>query len=205
MANHKPRRGKNEDKHSRKVREVRSLTDMTAVVLARHFDVTMIPQMPVEVLELVQKNMPRELQIHHFGVYKEWHPNGKLRKLQHYKEGKEHGVCLKWWPNGKLWHKKECINGELLGQRQLWYKNGQLKWNASYSASNKVHGSCTWYHANGQLRSKAQYKNDQLHGEYRFWTKSGRVNSQGFYLWGHKFENNSVWANIVLLPARLLA
>jgi hypothetical protein len=97
------------------------LTELAAVIVAAHFDKAFIPRMPGEVMEIVQKKMTREQQVRHLGMYKEWHPNGRLRKLQHYRDGKEHGVCLKWWSNGKLWHKKECVSGELQGQRQLWY------------------------------------------------------------------------------------
>eukprot|EP00005_Dracoamoeba_jomungandri_P006286 CAMPEP_0174262474 /NCGR_PEP_ID=MMETSP0439-20130205/12994_1 /TAXON_ID=0 /ORGANISM="Stereomyxa ramosa, Strain Chinc5" /LENGTH=184 /DNA_ID=CAMNT_0015347187 /DNA_START=188 /DNA_END=742 /DNA_ORIENTATION=+ len=139
------------------------------------------------VREEVQKKMSRKQQIELLGEYKEYYSNGQLRKLQHYKDGKEHGICLKWWSNGSRWHQKHCVHGQLVGKRKLWYKNGQLKWYAHYAnfgGKSVVHGECKWWHSNGELRSQAYYENDRLHGEFKFWTDKGKLCSEGYYFNG---------------------
>jgi len=187
----------------RKQGHVLTLAELAAIIVAEHFDKSYIDRLPAEAMELVQKQMSRENQIRFFNEYREWHENGQLRKLQHFKDGREHGVCIKWWPNGRLWHKKECRNGELCGQRKLWYKTGQLKWYAHYE-DNHVNGECKWWHSNGQLRSHAFYKNNQLHGEYKFFNKRGGVWSEGVYLYGYRFEKPGFFASLLVLPIKLL-
>ncbi len=92
------------------------------------------------------------------GEYKMWHPNGKIKRQEYYKEGKEEGEFKWWWNNGQLHVQYYYKEGEREGEFKEWWDNGQL-WAQSYYKEGKLDGEYKVWNEQGELISHKIFKN----------------------------------------------
>jgi antitoxin component YwqK of YwqJK toxin-antitoxin module len=55
-----------------------------------------------------------------------FYPDGTLRTIENYKDGKLHGEISLYWPNGKLKRKCHFCDGLRHGLDQMWSIHGDL-------------------------------------------------------------------------------
>lgn len=97
-----------------------------------------------------------------FGLYQglftsKW-PNGKMKTIRHWMNGKRHGSEWVWFDNGKISYSREWLNG-------------------------KRHGlELDWYHG-GELRFRQHFDHGRLHGCEERWFRDGRCYRKT--LWNH--------------------
>ena len=66
------------------------------------------------------------------GKWVYYHENGKIKSELDYKEGEEHGLFQIWYDNGQLMRKENFINGKRKGLMELFDRNGQLRQQKTY-------------------------------------------------------------------------
>ena len=61
------------------------------------------------------------------GVYREYHPNGSLRRSANYSNGVFNGIEEKYYENGQLSESVNYVQGNFNGKRMVYWTNGILK------------------------------------------------------------------------------
>ena len=74
------------------------------------------------------------------GVWREWHPNGQLKKECTYSNGEQEGLYRSWWSNGQLGTEANHKDGKLNGIHRKWYKDGRRELEIK-----KVDDKISWY------------------------------------------------------------
>tara|TARA_A100001515_G_C4577324_1_gene211843 strand:+ start:131 stop:628 length:498 start_codon:yes stop_codon:yes gene_type:complete len=96
------------------------------------------------------------------GTFKAYWGNGQLRYQWDYKDGERaDGQSKGWWPDGSLKQIKTFKNGKLHGKTIEWFADGNKKVESSWSKG-EVHGLVIWYNEDGGIRYQAHYKNGLL-------------------------------------------
>jgi len=92
------------------------------------------------------------------GIIKEEHPNGHLKVVAYFKNGKANGIRKEYYDNGQLKEESFYKNGKLEGLMILYYKNGLLEQEAYYK-DGKVDGRWKLYNQDGSIQNEAYYSN----------------------------------------------
>ena len=59
------------------------------------------------------------------GLSKGWWPNGQIKNIHTYKDGKRDGLWTSWYENGQKIYETTYKDGEHDGLYTVWYSNGQ--------------------------------------------------------------------------------
>jgi hypothetical protein len=135
-----------------------SLRYLSAKQAASSLDLTKadLIRVPVDVYDDLRRHVSKEKQIELWdGEYKEWWPNGQLRKHCWYKNGatSQQRGCTGTPPNG------ECSKRD--GEYKWWYRNGQLAVHCWYKHGLRD-GEYKWWYCSGLLRVHCWYKNGTI-------------------------------------------
>ena len=96
-----------------------------------------------------------------------------LRYEWYYKDGKRvDGVSKGWYPNGQIKTINTYKDGKLDGLWTGWYSDGQKKWEYTYK-DGKEDGVYTIWYENGQKESERTYKEGKLDGLRTGWYENG--------------------------------
>ena len=100
------------------------------------------------------------------GESKFWYKNGKVKKIQHYKEGKLHGNFVEFYNNGKKFIQGSYSNYQPDGQWFFWNKNG-LKTEERFYKNNKLMEKTVFKYSffSKSLQSKKTYIDEKCIGE----------------------------------------
>jgi antitoxin component YwqK of YwqJK toxin-antitoxin module len=136
---------------------------------------------------------------------------GQVENLEHYKDGKQHGLEIMWYENGQKYSEINYRDGKKHGLQNLWYENGQkeseltrkdgefhgpvTKWwengNMCYSKNyldGEYHGLSTEWHENGQKKNETNYKDGEKNGLQTWWDNDGNVIRQSRWKIGREVE-----------------
>ena len=87
----------------------------------------------------------------------EWkyYENGKKRKEEKYKDGKEYGLWTSWYENGKKKYERAYKDGKELDSFNTWDNNGKIM-------VKDGNGLNTWWYGNGQKKSETTFKDGKV-------------------------------------------
>lgn len=153
---------------------VASLFQLSAAAVAAH----LVPEvglpgfgLPEEVLEAVQRRMPKERQIVCFGNYKRWEPRASVllglggalgaeevdvvrrereawvlvKSCPYDGLGRKHGLAVEWRPDGSLWRTTRFEFGARSGTHVEYFADGRRALKACYNAG-ILHGNLKWWY-----------------------------------------------------------
>ncbi len=90
------------------------------------------------------------------GTYKEYYPNGVLRSIKEFKDGKNEGISREYYSNGRLAFVQTVRNGKINGPVKAYYENGRLKGEVHY-VDNLEEGVLKEYYDNGKVMEEVSY------------------------------------------------
>ena len=104
-----------------------------------------------------------------------------LRYEWYYKDGKRaNGKSRGWWPNGQIKQVRTYKNGKHHGPWTEWHINGQKKKVVMFN--NKLRdGLWTEWWANGQKRLEGTYKKNKKVGVWTVWYENGTKKKEEIY------------------------
>lgn len=119
------------------------------------------------------------------GIWRMWHPNGRLRSVAQYESGKCTGTAVYWHRNGRksgeCGHRDGLRHGVSVG----WGPNGSTRHEDTYE-----NGKCVrrlhWYRG-GQKAMLGNYRDGEKHGKFMHWDEAGYVALSTEYRDGEKW------------------
>jgi antitoxin component YwqK of YwqJK toxin-antitoxin module len=134
----------------------------------------------------------------YLGTLRKWSPNGSLRYICNFIDGKKNGVERKWHTNDYLESEINYFNDVKHGSSITYYKSGQIKERATYKFGRTDGEYFSWYsngarereffyeigkrggisreyYLNGALKTEANYKDGKLNGYFTVFSPSGVV------------------------------
>ena len=94
---------------------------------------------------------------------KTYHSNGKLDRLENFKNGKHDGISKKFSPKGKLVGEWVYRDGHLEGTSKIYYENNNLKMESNF-VHGKREGISREYFSNEALWIEESYRQGKLEG-----------------------------------------
>ena len=96
------------------------------------------------------------------------YPDGSPKVSAHYDEGILSGEFKSWYPNGQVRFIRQYQQGKRVGVETVYYQDGSL-----YSQGDYRHGNYKTYHPNGRIQlAKDSLESDGSHHYYR-WNSAG--------------------------------
>jgi len=100
------------------------------------------------------------------------YPNGSIKEILVYKNGKKDGKRETFHENGQLFEKETYKNGNLVEIFQGFYDDGSLWWQGT-AKNNLRNGYIKVYFKNNQLKYSGQYINDSQEGLWNYFNDKG--------------------------------
>ena len=83
--------------------------------------------------------------------------NGKLRAIQQYINGVDHGNWVFYFPNGKIETKGKFLNGKRVGKWKYYFESGNLNQISRYSKTGERNGKWVVYNPDGSVAEEINY------------------------------------------------
>lgn len=125
----------------------------------------------------------------------ERYPNGKLKLLENYKNGMQHGLSTYYHENGIKSKEGNYENGKEIGNWKLWYKDGKLKSEENYYLGRK-YGAFTNYYDSGILALKIILKTIYLIAPGFFILKMEKLNLKKIINWAENMVNGFIMEKV---------
>jgi antitoxin component YwqK of YwqJK toxin-antitoxin module len=109
-------------------------------------------------------------------IYREFHPNGKVKTEIRYHDGQEEGAVRTWYSDGTPELNCHYSNGKLDGERTGWHPNNRVKCKSRWSKGKQEGISETWFE-NGRLKTRGSYCSGKRCSEFRTWYENGQLHS----------------------------
>jgi antitoxin component YwqK of YwqJK toxin-antitoxin module len=100
--------------------------------------------------------------------------------------GREHGICRQFYPNGVLKEVRYFKNGKKQGEYKGWWEDRSKKFVFQF-ADDEYNGTCYEWADNGQLIHEANYIAGHEAGEQRAWYTNGKVRSNYTIINGRRY------------------
>jgi|TARA_B110000196_G_scaffold179081_1_gene153568 antitoxin component YwqK of YwqJK toxin-antitoxin module len=100
------------------------------------------------------------------------YPNGSIKEILVYKNGKKEGMRETFHENGELFEKETYRNGNLEEIFEGFYDNGSLWWQGM-AKNNLRDGFIKVFFENGQLKYIGQYENNSQEGLWDYYDNEG--------------------------------
>lgn len=125
-------------------------------------------------------------------IKRDLHPNGAVRRVGSYRNGKEHGVFREYAPDGTLVTGTLYLDGvragegvtDALGNRighwKLWYPEGGLQAEGGYEAGVRE-GEWIFYYPEGTVAQRGSYREGAFHGTWVWYYPDGKVHREEQY------------------------
>ncbi len=121
-----------------------------------------------------RKPSPKSPNTPHNGEHITRWPNAHKKDLDHYKDGRLHGICSGWFFNGVLENRGNYKDGEMDGLFTWYFDNGNVRSKQEFLAG-KWHGECVWWYPDGTLKSRSFYKQGKSHGDSIHYFRNGEI------------------------------
>ncbi|MEM6687201.1 MAG: toxin-antitoxin system YwqK family antitoxin, partial [Bacteroidota bacterium] len=140
------------------------------------------------------------------GTNYDFHPDGEVRRIEHYKNGEKHGSCKEFHAGGALHYNMQYVNGKVIdgnviyfypngnkkivnsfkngyksGKSTTYYESGAVEIEGEYRGKGTPEGPWKEYYENGTLKEEYYYKHGLFHGEYNIYDENGKVLEQYIY------------------------
>jgi len=116
----------------------------------------------------------------------------QVENLEHYKDGRKHGLAVFWFESGQKYEETNYKDGEKHGLRVRWFENGQKQAEANFK-DGEHHGLTTKWRENGNLWFKHNYLDGESHGLWSEWYENGQKRSETHYKDGGKHGLQTFW------------
>ena len=100
--------------------------------------------------------------------------------------GRQQGIWKEFHPDGKLKSIGEYINSKRVGEWVFYHPNEKVEQKGTYDRKGKAQGSWKWFYESGNLLLEENYRNNLLDGLITEYSDSGKVVTKGEYLDGQK-------------------
>lgn len=111
------------------------------------------------------------------GTWKFYYPNGKIRNVCYYLNGKKNGISIQYFPNGKISDSINYKDGHFNGLVKFYYPNGQLNFE-DYYEDNKLNRNAfqfkSWY-SSGMLNQAGWKKGNKMTGKWLKYYSNGAI------------------------------
>lgn len=111
---------------------------------------------------------------------------GKIRKIEHFHQGKVHGASINVDPRGHIQQIAHYIHGQQDGMT-ISYNNAKTAGIANYSAG-QLHGIFKGYFDNGMVQQTVEYKNGLKDGKLKYFDEEGNMTLEYTYKDDEKVE-----------------
>jgi len=128
-------------------------------------------------VELILVNIVEE---YIYAIVKKYYKNGRLSKEHTTRYGLPHGEYRLYYPDGALRYLGFFEDGKMEGWVQAWYNSGQMH-SYQYYKNDKAEGWYFAYYENGQPNFQVQYVNGSKEGETKEWWPNGQLRAYGYY------------------------
>jgi|GEM_PF-2542057 len=165
-----------------------------------------------KVCRVTAEGTPTSLKL---GLWRWWHPNGKLQVEGHFESGERHGRWRQFNEQERRILEGQYAHGRQVKQWRGYYPDGRLKFQGQYSAQRPVsakgevvtegaheqedalkggHEDGVWYTftPNGSLESVGRYLDGARVGLWAWWGLDGSLSQIGAYQSG---EREGVWVS----------
>ena len=136
-----------------------------------------------------------------------YHDNGQLSQYLEVADGRAHGLYREWHPNGKLAIETQVIEGlpdindiskaswVFNGKSQVWNENGNLMAEIFYDQGS-LESSSNYYHPNGQIWKFIPYHHNEIEGSFIEHDEEGRLIQKCLYSKGKRNGlSEGFWTN----------
>jgi antitoxin component YwqK of YwqJK toxin-antitoxin module len=125
-------------------------------------------------------------------IRREFHPNGTVRRIGSYRDGKEHGIFREYDATGALVGGTLYVDGvrtgegvtDALGNREgpwkLWYPDGSVQAEGVYAGGVRE-GEWTFYYPNGEVAQRGSYREGAFHGAWVWYYPGGKIHRKEQY------------------------
>ena len=100
--------------------------------------------------------------------------------------GKEHGTWKKFFPNGKLKAIREYGNGKKIGEYIAWWDNGNRMVDYLF-ANDEYNGTCKEWNRDGIMIKEMNYKKGYEDGMQRSWFDNGKIRANYKMIEGRRY------------------
>ena len=121
-----------------------------------------------------RKPPPKSPNIPHNGEHITRWPNGNKKDLDHYRDGRLHGICSGWFFNSVLENRGNYKDGEMDGLFTWYFDNGHVRSKQEF-LEGKWHGECVWWYPDGTLKSRSFHKLGKSHGDSIHYFRNGEI------------------------------
>ena len=136
-------------------------------------------------------------------LYKEYHPNGKVKLVGGFNKGLKSGIFRKYSLEGELErayiYKKDTLvsegmieaGGIFVGEWTNYYEDGSVKSVGNFSNGLKD-GRWTYYYRNGKKEQEGVIKENVLNGQWTWYYQNGQIKKTEFFNRRGKLEGEQV-------------
>ena len=108
---------------------------------------------------------------------KEYYPDGKLKSMAEFKNGKQNGAYRTYFKNGNLEKEGNFIDGKLQGKFNEYERGGKIR-TVSYFTNGIQDSTMTTYFENGTISMQAHFKNGKQDGNMKVYNSKGKLTSE---------------------------
>ena len=143
------------------------------------------------------------------GISKGWWPNGKIKQIRTWKDGKQNGLEIGWWESGLKMSEGNRKNDKKNGPYTKWYTNGQKiseeiykdgepflfnSWNEDGKMMVKD-GNGLWirWYSNGQKMWERNYKGGKQDELQTYWYENRQKKYEETWKNGKKVGLHTQW------------
>lgn len=109
------------------------------------------------------------------GVWKKYHPNGKLRSEIHFVSGRPNGHYTTYYSNGMTEEKGTWEEGKNIGEFKRFHHTGKLQQHFFFSETGKRNGTQYYFHENGNPALIVDITNGKESGQYKRFAEDGKL------------------------------
>jgi antitoxin component YwqK of YwqJK toxin-antitoxin module len=107
------------------------------------------------------------------GVFEEFYPDGRTKKVVNYQNGMLHGDFFEFSKEGEVLLSGSYFQGEKSGDWFVYRSDGSIKSEYSYQ-NNALDGLSTAYYPSGQVAERIPFKMGEINGVYESFYPDGR-------------------------------
>lgn len=107
------------------------------------------------------------------GLWKKYHPNGKLKSEIEYTKGRSSGTFTTYFANGNVEEKGNWNGGKYKGNYEMFYEDGTPRQKKTFNENGATEGKVQMWYPNGQIELEFETKNGQENGKATWYYENG--------------------------------
>ena len=107
------------------------------------------------------------------GLWKKYHPNGKLKSEIVYTKGRASGTFTTYFANGNVEEKGNWKSGKYTGGYEMFYEDGTPRQKKTFNENGATEGKVQMWYPNGQVELEFNTVNGQEDGKATWYYENG--------------------------------